>query len=386
MLPVFLHLKCLSFTVQPITLRFYGPNGEERSEEKVISMPYNMLPKGEFEYRISGGYVLDSINSRYDRSEVNLGLNRWFTIGGGTEYLSSIRTNKPYIPFGTFTFQPFKKLIITGEYAHEVRFKSTLNYTFPHNTVLELQYSNYNKNQTAIIYNYLEERVAGLSIPYRINKASGLLKGTFRENIYSNFAYNAAEFFATGHYLNFNANLSNFCNWTSFGWLNIYSNLALGMRVSKGFNMRLNGQYNYSTKSLISYKVELEKQIFKNGLLTVGYENNVLANYNSLNASFKYNFSFISAFASSYFSNSTHIIEVDGHTDNVGNSLFSLTLPDKRAAAVKDYLIKKGVDAKRMSSHGYGDTKPVVDNKTKAGKTLNRRVGFVVTFEETSFE
>lgn len=113
---------------------------------------------------------------------------------------------------------------------------------------------------------------------------------------------------------------------------------------------------------MISYKVELGKQIFKNGLLIVVYENNVLANYNGLNASVKYDFSFISAFASSYFGNSTYIIEVDGHTDNVGNSLSNFTLPDKCAAAVKDYLIKKGVDVKRMSSDGYGDTKPVANN------------------------
>jgi outer membrane protein OmpA-like peptidoglycan-associated protein len=60
-----------------------------------------------------------------------------------------------------------------------------------------------------------------------------------------------------------------------------------------------------------------------------------------------------------------------------------MILSDNRAKAVKDYLINKGVDASRMTSKGYGDTMPVATNKTAAGKTLNRRVEFVVTFEET---
>jgi outer membrane protein OmpA-like peptidoglycan-associated protein len=49
-------------------------------------------------------------------------------------------------------------------------------------------------------------------------------------------------------------------------------------------------------------------------------------------------------------------------------------------------LVGKGISLKRLSSHGYGDTKPVASNKTAKGKALNRRVEFVVTFEETTFE
>ncbi len=84
--------------------------------------------------------------------------------------------------------------------------------------------------------------------------------------------------------------------------------------------------------------------------------------------------------------NPTYLIEIQGHTDNVGKPASNMILSDKRAAAVRDYLIKKGVDDGRMTSHGYGDTKPVAENTTSAGKAKNRRVEFVVTFEETSFE
>ena len=84
--------------------------------------------------------------------------------------------------------------------------------------------------------------------------------------------------------------------------------------------------------------------------------------------------------------NPTYLVEVRGHTDNVGNPESNMQLSERRAAAVHDYLLGKGISLKRLSSHGFGDTKPVSSNKTAKGKALNRRVEFVVTFEETSFE
>jgi outer membrane protein OmpA-like peptidoglycan-associated protein len=76
--------------------------------------------------------------------------------------------------------------------------------------------------------------------------------------------------------------------------------------------------------------------------------------------------------------NPTIKIEIGGHTDNVGNATFNLTLSGSRAKAVVTYLTKKGISADRMQSKGYGMTKPVTSNATKAGKAQNRRVEFVI--------
>jgi outer membrane protein OmpA-like peptidoglycan-associated protein len=65
---------------------------------------------------------------------------------------------------------------------------------------------------------------------------------------------------------------------------------------------------------------------------------------------------------------------IDGHTDNTGKADKNQTLSDKRAASVKNYFIKKGIDASRMISTGYGDTKPLVENNSVANKAKNRRV------------
>jgi outer membrane protein OmpA-like peptidoglycan-associated protein len=79
--------------------------------------------------------------------------------------------------------------------------------------------------------------------------------------------------------------------------------------------------------------------------------------------------------------NPEYNLSIAGHTDNQGNPLKNLDLSERRALAVKLYLIKNGIDANRLTSAGYGDTKPVTDNKTAAGRKQNRRVEFTVEFE-----
>ena len=73
-------------------------------------------------------------------------------------------------------------------------------------------------------------------------------------------------------------------------------------------------------------------------------------------------------------------IEVGGHTDNTGNADKNQKLSEKRAAACVDYLVqKKGIAASRLTSKGYGQDKPIADNKTPNGREKNRRVEFVIT-------
>ncbi len=65
---------------------------------------------------------------------------------------------------------------------------------------------------------------------------------------------------------------------------------------------------------------------------------------------------------------------IEGHTDNSGKAAANQKLSEDRAAAVKGYLVENGVAASRLTSKGFGQSKPIDSNKTKAGKANNRRV------------
>lgn len=66
--------------------------------------------------------------------------------------------------------------------------------------------------------------------------------------------------------------------------------------------------------------------------------------------------------------------KVEGHTDSVGSSAYNQKLSESRAASVKAYLIGRGISQDRLSSQGYGESKPIASNATKGGRKLNRRV------------
>jgi outer membrane protein OmpA-like peptidoglycan-associated protein len=77
--------------------------------------------------------------------------------------------------------------------------------------------------------------------------------------------------------------------------------------------------------------------------------------------------------------NPTLKIEISGHTDNAGKPADNLALSNNRAKAVVTYLTSKGIAAVRLLSKGYGETKPVADNKTEEGRARNRRTEMKVT-------
>ena len=77
--------------------------------------------------------------------------------------------------------------------------------------------------------------------------------------------------------------------------------------------------------------------------------------------------------------NPTLKVEISGHTDNTGNAKDNMLLSTNRAKAIVDYLITQKIDAARLTYKGYGDTQPIADNNTEAGRAKNRRTSFTVT-------
>ena len=72
------------------------------------------------------------------------------------------------------------------------------------------------------------------------------------------------------------------------------------------------------------------------------------------------------------------VVEIGGHTDNVGSATLNEALSEGRAFAVAEYVISQGINAQRVVSKGYGFTKPIASNQTEEGRNRNRRVDFTI--------
>lgn len=288
-----------------VKLQFYGPWGEERYKEQTINIPYNFLPTGTFEYRISAGVVEDSLWSRFSRVDMDYGVARFMTIGAGVEYLSSV-TSSPVMPFVHTSIRLAPSLLLTGQYIHGVYVKGILNWRLPSDIQLEANYIKYNKEQTAINTNYLEERRIMLSIPIRARGFSLYTRMGLNQIIMPNSKYTTAELLLSGNFMGISTNLTTFASFSAFSNANVYSNLSMSIRLPASFILTPQTQFSYTQGKFVSARMALEKRIRSNGYINVSYERNFIYGSSNLELGMRYDFSFAQIGFSARRSNQTY--------------------------------------------------------------------------------
>ena len=72
------------------------------------------------------------------------------------------------------------------------------------------------------------------------------------------------------------------------------------------------------------------------------------------------------------------VVQIDGHTDNIGGEKDNLLLSQNRAKSVMNELIKRGIPAKKIQYKGFGESKPLTNNATENGRQVNRRTEFTI--------
>lgn len=274
-----------------IMIKFFGPYGEERIKEQFINVPFNFLPKGELEYKVSGGIVMDDDFSRFGKFEASYGVNRFITVGGGYEYLSSIETGSE-IPFISASIIPFRNLLFSGEYADGVRSKALVSYRLPSNLMFELDYTKYVPGQKAIRFNYLEERRATFASPLRFSFLKGYTRWSFRQSVYEMLTYNTADITFSAYTGRVNTNLTTYATWIEGGTPFIYGNLTGGIRLGRGYTIRPQSQFDITNKGIILVKAELEKRISRSGYISISAEENFRSAYRSIDFSLRWDLPF----------------------------------------------------------------------------------------------
>jgi OOP family OmpA-OmpF porin len=75
--------------------------------------------------------------------------------------------------------------------------------------------------------------------------------------------------------------------------------------------------------------------------------------------------------------NRTLHVVIEGHTDSVGSDAYNQKLSERRANSVRDYLVRQGIDSSRITTRGYGESRPIASNATPEGRAQNRRADII---------
>jgi hypothetical protein len=289
----------LVYGTSNIRLRYYGPYGEERNWEDNISMPFNFLPKKEFEYTATAGMVDDTLHSRYGRASLSYGVSRFLTITAGNEYLSSVRSGAN-MPFASMSLRLHSSLMFIADYVHGVKGSALLNYRLPGNGELELSWIKYDPAQRALLYNYREERKLSFTLPFSRRHFSGLTRLLINQTVVTeNTSYDRAEWLLSAAFRNMSANLSTYLVSSSSEAQDpprfdpyIYSNASLAYRFGHGFTLMPQAQYSFKDQRFISAKCEMEKYFLNRGYVNIACEQNFMNGAYGFSAGMRYDLSF----------------------------------------------------------------------------------------------
>jgi hypothetical protein len=320
----------LVYGTSQIKLRFYGPSGEERFTEQNISIPYNFLPKNELEYNVTGGVVADGSGSKFSRVTVGYGVSNKVTIGGGTEYLSSI-TSGATIPFATMSARVFNSVLLSGEYDYNVRTRAIASYSLLSGFQFELSDVWYKQGQTAILNSFLEERKAILSLPIRTKSLSLFTRFTANQIVIPGSSYTTGEWLlsaAAGRYL---LSANTYGVFIKDNPPYVYTNLTLTTTVFKNLLFTQQLQYQFKGNKIVSFKDQIERRIFKNGYANISIENNLFENLPTVEFGIRYDFAAVRIGASArsnrlftrYTQNANGSVIVDAPTHYLGLTNYS---------------------------------------------------------------
>ncbi len=286
-----------------VRLKFYGPYGEERIEERVINIPYNFVPKNELEYTLSAGIVENENHDRFSRLNFNYGLSNAITVGGGAEYFSGV-IDKEIMPFVNSSIRFASNFLFSGEYMYGVKGEGLLSYRTAGNLQVDLNYIKYDKDQTAINFNYLEERKISFSAPIRSKSFSMFSRFSINQIIMPTTEFTTAQLLLSGAIMGISTNL------TTYGIYNdrvkkptIYTSLSQNYRLPNKFLFSPQIQYDFSRNQFNNIILEIERPIFDKGFLNIAYENNLLRNANIFEVGLRYAFNFAQTSATSRFGN-----------------------------------------------------------------------------------
>lgn len=278
-----------------VTLKMYGPNGEIRTENTHIRIPYTLVPKGEMEYTVAAGRTTRyEDNKPYAQAHTYYGLTRKVTAGLSTDIPLQMKDDEEPVVVGEITVQALQNLTLNSYYAPNHAVSGAVNFSQPSRLNFSAQMTRYYSNR-------LVDRPDTLLQNITVSASSPL---SFGRHMLGLRAYLGID--KTKHKTTINANYGFSTSFSGFhvNYLGSYkpdsyergltSQLLLSAGMIRWLRPQVRVDYDHQARQWLKYGLYITKRIFRTGQMTLSYERNEMSRADMIMVSFN----LISPFAS----------------------------------------------------------------------------------------
>ncbi len=280
-----------------IKLNMYGPNGELRTDEKVVRIPYTLIPKGEVEYSVAGGQAtIGVVKKPYATATAYYGVLSNLTVGMNADVPVQPGAEDKELVAADITYQALNNLTLNGSFCPSYTVTGHLNFSQPSvlnfNSGLTKFYENPIKNPLQQLYNLN----FSVSSPLRIGKKYLGLRyyvsiDKYQSMVATNMNYG---FNANVHplYLTYIGQYKN-TQVADKTITNLASQILMSSQLIRFLRPQFRVDYDHTNKQFSKYGVYLAKRVFRTGQLSISVERNPIVK----NTTFMINFNLVTSFA-----------------------------------------------------------------------------------------
>ncbi|MGD8922423.1 MAG: hypothetical protein PVH24_04180, partial [Candidatus Zixiibacteriota bacterium] len=279
-----------------ILLKFYGPNGEIKTEEQYVKVPYTLIPKNTFEYTVAGGAgnYADS-EKRYLQGNGYYGVLSNLTVGVNSEMALNPEEGEKPVVAGELNLQVTGNTIVSAAFSPSNNMKYSLNFSEPSIVNLNGSFTKFFENDFYNPYGHEFNAVFSASSPLKIgSRYFGLRyyasydKYRDQRSLSMNYGFNSGlSIFHLNYIGKYKMTDQNDRTTTS-----ISSQLIASIRRVPLVTPQFRVDYDHSTKEITRYGVNLTKRLFRSGQLSLTLERNAISKVNMITMTFNFFSSF----------------------------------------------------------------------------------------------
>jgi len=280
----------INYGASLITIKMYGPNGEIKTEEQYVRVPYNIIPKNTVEYTVTVGEGQSlSLNRKYAQAIAYYGLTNKLTVGLSGDAPLDKFDDEPFSFAGDATYQLFGNLTMNGTYAPGYAARGAMNFNKPSLVSVDGSFTKYYENKFRNFITLDQSIMLSISAPIRFGHRRLNLryymtwdKYPNRDAFNINFGGTASLPRANVYYLGkYQIN-----KYPSSTVTQLISEVFTSLTITRWFRPQFRFTYNHSKKELVSTGVYFNKRIYKQTQFTFSYERDIPSGTNMFRLSF----------------------------------------------------------------------------------------------------